>query len=76
LVITGVAPDSPAERAGLLVGDVLLAVAGEPVEDAASLRDALARAAEIVRLSVMRGGETREVEAELGDSGQSRARGA
>jgi serine protease Do len=29
LVVAGVAPDSPADRAGLLVGDVLLAVAGE-----------------------------------------------
>jgi S1-C subfamily serine protease len=77
LVVAGVAPDSPADRAGLLVGDVLLAVAGEPVEeDAASLREALARVGEVVRLRVMRGGETREVEVELGASGRPRARGA
>jgi serine protease Do len=76
LMVAGVAPNSPADRAGLLVGDVLLAVAGEPVEDAASLRDALARAGEVVRLRVMRGGETREVETELGDSGRPRTRGA
>jgi serine protease Do len=76
LMVAGVVPNSPADRAGLLVGDVLLAVAGEPVEDAASLRDALARAGEVVRLSVMRGGETREVETELGDSGRPRTRGA
>jgi serine protease Do len=76
LMVAGVAPNSPADRAGLLVGDVLLAVAGELVEDAASLRDALVRAGEVVRLRVMRGGETRVVEAELGDSGQPRARGA
>jgi len=76
LVIAGVSPDSSADRAGLLIGDVLLAVANEPVKDAASLREALARAGEIVRLRVMRGGEMREVEVELGDSGQPRARGA
>lgn len=77
LVVAGVAPDSPADRAGLLVGDVLLAVAGEPVEeDAASLREALAQVGEVVRLRVMRGGETREVEVELGASGRPRARGA
>jgi serine protease Do len=77
LVIAGVAPDGPADRAGLLVGDVLLAVAGEPVEeDAASLREALARAGEVVRLRVMRGGEMQEVEVELGASGRPRARGA
>src|SRR5215204_2140868 len=77
LMIAGVAPDGPADRAGLLVGDVLLAVAGEPVEEnAAFLREALARVGEVVRLRVMRGGETREVEVELGASGRPRARGA
>ncbi len=76
MVIAGVAPNSPADRAELLVGDVLLAVADEPVEDAASLRDTLARAGKVVRLRVMRGGETREVEVELGGSGRLQARGA
>jgi S1-C subfamily serine protease len=59
-----------------MVGDVLLGAAGERVEDAAALREALARAGEVVRLRVMRGGETREVETELGDSRRPRARGA
>jgi serine protease Do len=76
LVIAGVAFGGPASRAGFLVGDVLLGVAGEPVEDAASLRDALARATDPVRLRVMRGGEVREVEAGFGGSGRARARGA
>jgi serine protease Do len=76
LVIAGVASGSPAARAGLLVGDVLLGVAGEPVEDAASLRDALARAGDTVRLRVMRGGETREIEVGFEDSGRTRTRGA
>jgi serine protease Do len=76
LVIAGVASGGPASRAGLLVGDVLLSVAGETVEDAASLRDALARAGDPVRLRVMRGGEVREIEAGFGGSGRARARGA
>ncbi|HEY6751667.1 MAG TPA: trypsin-like peptidase domain-containing protein [Rubrobacteraceae bacterium] len=76
LMVTGVAPNGPAARAGLMVGDVLLGAAGEPVEDTASLRDALARAGEVVCLRVMRGGETQEVETELRDSGRPRARGA
>jgi serine protease Do len=76
LVIAGVASGGPAARAGLFVGDVLLGVAGEPVEDPASLRDALARAGDPVRLRVMRGGEVREIEAGFGDSGRARARGA
>ena len=76
LVIAGVASGGPAARAGLLVGDVLLGVAGEPVEDAASLRDALARAGDTVRLRMIRGGETREIEVSFDDSGRTRARGA
>ena len=78
LVISGVASGSPAERAGLLVGDVLLGVTGEPVEDGASLRDVLARSAGAggtVRLRVMRGGEMREFEARF-RPGHAGARGA
>ena len=76
LVVAGVASGSPASRAGVLVGDVLLGVAGEPVEDAVSLRDALANASDPVRLRVMRGGEVREIETGSGSSGRARARGA
>ena len=76
LVIAGVASGDPASRAGLLVGDVLLGVAGEQVEDAVSLRDALAKAGDPVRLRVMRSGEVREIEMNFGDSRHARARGA
>ena len=65
-----------ASRAGLLVGDVLLGVAGEPVEDAASLRGALSKVGDFVHLRMMRGGEVREIEAGFADSGRTRARGA
>ena len=76
ILIAGVASRSPAARAGLLVGDVLLGVAGETVEDAASLRGALARAGDgIFRLRLIRGSETREIEASLGNSGRAKARG-
>ncbi len=84
LVISGVAPGSAADRAGLLVGDVLLSVASEPVADATSLRDTLARnagaagnAEGIVRLRIVHGGEMREIEACFGaEAGRTRARGA
>ncbi len=84
LVISCVAPGSAADLAGLLVGDVLLSVASEPVADATSLRDTLARntgavgnAEGIVRLRIVRGGEMREVEARFGaEAGRTRARGA
>jgi serine protease Do len=80
LVISAISSNGPAERAGLLVGDVLLGVAGEPLRDAASLREALARnvgAGETVRLRVMRGGELREVEARFeGKDRRAGVRGA
>jgi len=47
---------SPADRADLLVGDVLLSAAGELVDDTESLLGVLARAGDVVRLRVMRGG--------------------
>lgn len=76
LVISGVASGGLAARTGLLVGDVLLGVAEETVEDAASLRGALARAGDPVRLRVMRGGEVRELEMVFEGAGCTRARGA
>jgi serine protease Do len=76
LVIVGISSSGPASRAGLLVGDVLVGVAGEPVEDAASLRGALSKAGDFVHVRVMRGGEVREIEAGFGDSGRARARDA
>ena len=76
LVISGVAPGSVADLMGLLVGDVLLTVAGKPVVDTTSLRDTLARdAGGTVELRIARGGEMREVEARFG-AGRFRARGA
>jgi S1-C subfamily serine protease len=41
LLVVGVTPDSPAEHAGLLVGDLLLAFDGEPVSAPDSLLDLL-----------------------------------
>jgi len=58
LLITSVAADSAAQRAGLLVGDVLRAAAGRKLGHPADLLDALtqSRAGEPVQLDVLRGG--------------------
>ena len=68
LVVAAVEGGGPADRAGILVGDVLLGVAGgaAPFVDAESLRDALARGRDVVRLRVMRGGGVSTVSVELG----------
>ena len=70
-VIAAVEGGSPAHRAGLLVGDVLLGVADEPLDGFESLLDALARAGDSVRLRVMRGGKISSVDVNLGASGRA-----
>jgi serine protease Do len=58
-LITGVAPGSPAETAGVLVGDVLLAVNGQPITEAGRLLRILARNAQPegpLTLQLLRGG--------------------
>jgi serine protease Do len=69
LVIAAVEEDSPAERAGLLVGDVLVGVDDEPLDGFESLLDALA--GDSVLLRVMRGGKISFVEVNFGASGRA-----
>ena len=70
LLITGVEQDSPAHKAGVLVGDVVLAAADQPVPDGDSLLHALAgrKAREFVKLQVMRGEGVQEIDVELGEA--------
>ena len=72
LLITGVERNGPAHRAGLLVGDVLLAAAGRPVVDGEALLDVLAQSADEdnVQLHVMRGGAIQTVDVVLDTSGE------
>lgn len=71
LLITGVERNGPAHRAGLLVGDVLLAAAGRPVVDGEALLDVLAQSADAdnVQLHVMRGGAIQTFDVDLDASG-------
>jgi serine protease Do len=56
VVVSGVEPESPAEKAGLRRGDVILEVNQESIDDAAEFRDALEEADRGALLLVSRGG--------------------
>lgn len=63
LIVIGAEPDSPADKGGLVIGDVLLAVGANAVTDARELQAALGP--EVVGkptvLTVLRGGERKEI---------------
>jgi serine protease Do len=71
LVIAAVEDGGVADRAGLLVGDVLLAIADEPLDGAETLLEALARAGDAVELRIMRGGKILVMNVSLVESGRA-----
>jgi S1-C subfamily serine protease len=64
-----VTPDSPAAKAGLQNGDVVVKVDGKEVADPAALVDAInsRKAGDKVKLTVLRDGKEQEIEATLGE---------
>lgn len=75
LMVTAVEPETAAERAGLLVGDVLVAAGESTLHAPHSLLEAMAHSADKgpMRLRLLRGGTTREVEVELVDAPEQMA---
>jgi serine protease DegQ len=69
LLILGVAPDSPADAAGLLVGDVLVGFDGHDVDDPETLLGLLTadRVGRDVPLAVVRGGTPHQVTVAVGE---------
>jgi S1-C subfamily serine protease len=76
LLLTAVEEESPAGRAGLGLGDLLLALGGAPLADLSDLWPALeeARIGSAVRVRFLRGGAVQEVELVVG--ARARAPGA
>ncbi|HEY0782295.1 MAG TPA: trypsin-like peptidase domain-containing protein [Thermoanaerobaculia bacterium] len=68
LIVVDVQPDGPAAQAGVVLGDVLLSLDGEPTADIAHLHGLLSedRIGRAVALRLVRAGEIREVPATLG----------
>jgi S1-C subfamily serine protease len=70
LLVRGVVDDSPAARAGVERGDLLVGAAGSPLASMDELFDALDDAGgATLTLAVVRGTEERELEVELSDRG-------
>ena len=69
LMLLAVEADAPADKAGLMIGDILLAFDGTAVADADDVQAVLARSevGAVVRASVLSGGEVKEVEVTLGE---------
>ena len=62
LLITGLVPGGPAQAAGMLVGDILVRVDGQPASSLQALRQALAdKVGEAVKATVHRGGVPTEL---------------
>jgi serine protease Do len=75
LLIRGVAEDSPAARAGLARGDLIVAIAGQAISGIDDLSGALRAAGPggTVDLTVLRGAEERSVHVVLGQGGEPAA---
>jgi serine protease Do len=68
-LVGDVSPDSPAQRSGLLKGDIILELNGKPVEDANQLRMSISMMSPDagVTLKLFRGGAERQVAVKLAE---------
>ncbi len=71
VLLLSVEADSPAERAGLLLGDTIVALDGQPVRDIDDLMALLSgdRVGSSAPVRVLRGGEVRDLTVTIGDRG-------
>ena len=76
--ISSVSPGDPADRAGVRMGDVVVAVDDEPVRSVSDLQTRIARLqpGHRVRLGIIRYGESLEATVELGEFAPARSRTA
>ena len=69
LLVRDVDGDSPAARAGLARGDLIVTAAGQPTRSADDLAGALRAAAGTIELTVLRGTDERSIQVGLGQDG-------
>jgi len=69
LLLLTVEPDGPADRAGLLIGDLLISLADQPIAEPADLRSLLGadQIGQTIRVGLIRGGARVEVDLTVGE---------
>ena len=69
VIVVDVQPDSPAARAGILLGDVIVAIGDARITEPTELRAALKpqHVGETITISLVRGGEPRDVRLTVGE---------
>jgi S1-C subfamily serine protease len=74
LVVVNVEPDSPADRGGVLIGDILIALDGRPVRDPGDVLAALGgeRIGQAASLRIVRGGRAETVSVTVGERPRAR----
>jgi S1-C subfamily serine protease len=70
LLVRDVAEDSPAARAGLASGDLIVAAGGQPVRTIDDLSGALQTAGDTIELNVLRGTDERSIQVVLGQNSE------
>lgn len=72
LIVVSVEKDSPAAKAGFVIGDILLALNGNALRDTRDVQTFLAgdNIGKSVAASILRGGERREIALTVGERGQ------
>ncbi len=69
VIVVNVTPDSPAAAAGLVIGDVIVSIAGHAIAEPGDLLAVLQpdRVGKTVTTSILRGGEPRELQVTVGE---------
>ncbi len=69
VIVVNVTPDSPAAAAGLIIGDVIVSIAGHAIAEPGDLLAVLQpdRVGKTVTTSILRGGEPRELQVTVGE---------
>jgi S1-C subfamily serine protease len=69
LLLVGLEDDSPAGKAGLMVGDILVSIAGEPVEHHDELFTRLSGdvVGKSISIEILRGGKVESIKVEIGE---------